>query len=98
MEWLTTLKARLIGSAIGSLIMIIYRPGHDTPYRLMVRMITGFVVGFVTAPVILYWLEWVETVDTMLFSATVGGSMGVIVVQALHSRWFRNYLRMRAEK
>jgi hypothetical protein len=97
-EWLTVAKARVIGSAVGSLIMVLYRPGHDTRKHLAVRVAIGFVVGFITAPVILYWIEMPETMDSMLFAGTVGGSLGVIIIQTLHSRWFQTYLRGRLNK
>jgi len=78
--------------------MVLYRPGHDTHKRLVMRLAIGFVVGFITAPVILYWTEMPETMDSMLFAGTVGGSLGVIIIQTLHSRWFQTYVRGRRDK
>jgi len=97
-EWISTIKARALGAFVGSLVMVLWRPGHDTKRRLAVRLFVGFIIGFVSAPALLYWLEWAETIDSLLFAGTVCGSVGVMLVQVMHTRWFARMLRQRAAK
>lgn len=98
LEWLTAFKARVLGAAMGSLLMILYRPGNDGKKRLLVRFVIGVIVGAVSAPALLYWMSWPETPDLMLFAATVGGSLGVIIVQVLNSQAVLEAIKRRMTK
>jgi uncharacterized membrane protein YedE/YeeE len=83
---------------MGSLLMILYRPGNDGKKRLLVRFVIGVIVGAVSAPALLYWMSWPETPDLMLFAATVGGSLGVIIVQVLNSQAVLEAIKRRMTK
>ena len=83
---------KVAGGAIGSSIAVVFKTGGDSWLKLAQRFAIGTVIGFVSAPAIIDYMEWTHTPDYWLASATIGGVVGYLALQLLFNTDFKAML------
>jgi len=80
-----TIILKILGASLGSSIAVVFKPAGDSWFRLFQRFIIGLIIGFISSPVIMDWLEWEVRADYWIASAALGGLCGYLILQLLFS-------------
>lgn len=77
---------KIAGASIGSSIIVVFRPGGDSDWKLFQRFVIGLVVGVIAGPVVHDLLNFPSGAEYIIASAGLCGLVAVFGLQILLSK------------
>jgi integral membrane sensor domain MASE1 len=79
------LLVKIAGASIGSSIAVVFRPAHDSVFRLVQRFVIGTIFGVIFAPILMNYMEWPREIEYWLSASATCGLLAYLILQLLFS-------------